>query len=127
MSKTPPKLSQKLNPNELKNIHDATGLMNGFWYRLVFSIRRVAIKIAGTEAKERTPNSLSGRILSTLNVAKKYHSGRISRGVANGLAASPNVCSSVTPKPRLIPIVPSIHTGNTNRISLGQAGSPYEL
>ena len=59
----------------------------------------------------KTPPKLNQNVMpSTLNVAKKYHSGKISRGVANGL-----VLLLV-----LIPVDPSMHTGNTYRISLGQ-------
>ena len=34
-----------------------------------------------------------------LRVGKKYHSGKISKGVANGLAFSPNADGSITAKP----------------------------
>jgi hypothetical protein len=44
---------------------------------------------AGTAAIERTPNNLLGKTRNKLNVGKKYHSGKISNGVANGFAGSP--------------------------------------
>ena len=47
------------------------------------------IRPAGTAAIDKTPNNLLGITLRRLNVGKKYHSGRISRGVANGSAFSP--------------------------------------
>jgi hypothetical protein len=43
---------------------------------------------AGTAAIERTPNNLLGKTRNKLNVGKKYHSGKISNGVANGFAGS---------------------------------------
>jgi len=48
------------------------------------------IKPTGTAAMDKTPISLFGMTLKALKVGKKYHSGRISRGVANGSAGSPS-------------------------------------
>ena len=69
------------------------------------------IKPIGTAAIEPTPISLFGITRSKLNVGKKYHSGKISRGVANGSALSPKGVGSSTPKPIQQAIVPKIQTG----------------
>jgi len=58
---------------------------------------------------------------------KLYHSGRISIGVAKGLAGSPIDWVSTIPNANEIDIVPKIQTGNMYRMSFGQAGSPYKL
>ncbi|KAK8628500.1 hypothetical protein V6N13_009088 [Hibiscus sabdariffa] len=55
---------------------------------------------------------------------KKYHSGNISKGVANGSAGSPIIEGSRTAKPMLQAIVPRITTGKIYKRSLGHAGSP---
>ena len=57
------------------------------------------IRPNGTAAIENTPSNLFGITRNKLNVGKKYHSGKISNGVANGSAGSPNVVGSRTPKP----------------------------
>ena len=49
------------------------------------------LKPKGTAAMENTPSNLFGITLNRLNVEKKYHSGKISNGVAKGSAGSPNV------------------------------------
>ena len=46
----------------------------------------VASNAVGTYNIDITPKYLSGSIRSRLNVGKKYHSGKISKGVANGFA-----------------------------------------
>jgi hypothetical protein len=66
---------------------------------LILSIKGTVIRPAGTEAIDRTPNSLLGITLSKLKVGKKYHSGKISRGVANGSAFSPIGEGDNTDKP----------------------------
>ena len=48
------------------------------------------IKPNGTAAIANTPNNLFGNTRNKLNVGKKYHSGKISNGVLNGSAGSPN-------------------------------------
>ncbi|PPR83388.1 hypothetical protein GOBAR_AA37330 [Gossypium barbadense] len=53
---------------------------------------------------------------------KKYHSGNISKGVANGSAGSPIIEGSRTAKPTLQAIVPRITTGKIYKRSLGHAG-----
>jgi hypothetical protein len=65
---------------------------------------------AGTAAIERTPNNLLGKTRNKLNVGKKYHSGKISNGVANGFAGSPNPDGSNTE---------SLHT-NVPKITIGK-------
>ena len=44
--------------------------------------------IPGKDAIEITPMIFEGRTLSRSKLARKYHSGRISKGVANGFAFS---------------------------------------
>ena len=70
------------------------------------------IKPAGTAAILKTPRSLFGITRSKLKVGKKYHSGRISSGVANGSAFSPRAEGSRTERPTRQAIVPRITTGN---------------
>ena len=70
------------------NRHIAAGLLNGFWNLVVFSKRGVKIKIPGSDAIEITPIILEGSTRSRSKLARKYHSGRISSGVAKGLAFS---------------------------------------
>ena len=102
----------------------AMGLRNGFWNLLMFSINGTVISPAGTAAIDSTPISLFGMTLNRLNVGKKYHSGRISKGVAKGLAGSPITEGSRTASPTSQAIVPKITTVNIYNNSLGQAGSP---
>ena len=101
----------------------ATGRRNGFWNLFTFSGKGTVSKPAGTDAIERTPNSLLGTVRSIWNTGKKYHSGNISRGVANGFAGSPIIDGSKTANPTVHAMVPSITTGNIYKRSLGQAGS----
>ena len=102
----------------------AIGLLKGFWNLLMLSIKGIVINPAGTEAIDKTPINFIGITLNKLKVGKKYHSGKISNGVANGFAASPNPIGSSTASPTLHAIVPSITTGNIYNKSLGHAGSP---
>lgn len=94
-----------------KNTNDANGRLNGFWNLFTFSIKGTVIKPRGTAAIEPTPNNLLGITRSKLNVGKKYHSGKISNGVAKGSALSPRVVGVRTPKPIQHEIVPRIQTG----------------
>ena len=93
-----PNQTAKTNPNRNTNI--ANGLRKGFWKLLIFSKKGTVIKPTGTAAIAKTPNNLFGKIRNKLKVGKKYHSGKISNGVANGSAFSPNGVGSKTPKPR---------------------------
>ena len=126
MSRTDPKLNQIVNPIEDKKVQVSRPLLKGFWYLDRFSTKARSI-IVGTLTNESTPSSLIGITLRILKVGKKYHSGRISIGVAKGLAGSPIDWVSTIPNANEIDIVPKIQTGNMYRMSFGQAGSPYKL
>ena len=102
----------------------ATGLLNGFWNLLIDSKNGTVIKPTGTAAMDKTPNNLFGMTLNALKVGKKYHSGKISNGVANGSAGSPNAVGSITAKEMDNAMVPKITTGKMYNKSLGHAGSP---
>lgn len=102
----------------------AIGRRNGFANLLTFSIKGIVIKPIGTAAIANTPNNLFGNTLNKLNVGKKYHSGRISNGVLNGSAGSPNCVGASTAKPITQLKIPKIQTGKIYKISFGQAGSP---
>jgi len=95
-----------------KNIAIAIGRLNGFWNLFILSINGTVIKPAGTAAIDKTPSNLLGITLRRLNVGKKYHSGRISKGVANGSAFSPKGDGESTEIPTQHANVPRIHTGN---------------
>lgn len=105
-----------------KNITIATGRLNGFWNLFILSINGTVISPAGTAAIDNTPSSLFGITLNKLKVGKKYHSGRISSGVANGSAFSPSGEGDRTDNPITQARVPNMHTGNIYKRSLGQAG-----
>ena len=89
---------------------------------LIFSINGTVKRPAGTAAIANTPSNLLGKTRNKLNVGKKYHSGRISNGVANGSAFSPSADGSKTAKPIKIANVPRITTGKIYNKSFGQAG-----
>jgi len=108
----------------IKNTVEAIGLLNGFWNLLIFSINGTVINPAGTAAIANTPNNLFGNTLHKLKVGKKYHSGKISNGVAKGSAFSPKDDGSKTDKPITKAKVPKITTGKIYKRSLGHAGSP---
>lgn len=114
--------SQILIKVPIKNIIEAIGRRKGFWNLLMFSINGTVINPIGTEPIDSTPISLLGITLNKLNVGKKYHSGKISSGVAKGSAFSPIAEGSKIASPTIQPIVPKITTGNTYSKSLGQAG-----
>ena len=107
-----------------KNTVEAIGRRKGFWNLFTFSIKGTVIKPTGTAAIASTPNNLLGKTRNKLKVGKKYHSGKISKGVANGFAFSPIADGCITANPITIAKVPKIHTGNMYSKSLGQAGSP---
>ena len=94
-----------------RKTNDATGLLKGFWNLLTFSINGTVIRPSGTAAIEKTPSNLLGITRNKLNVGKKYHSGKISNGVANGFAGSPRADGSNVAKPIRIANVPKITTG----------------
>ena len=68
-------------------------------------------KPRGTAAIASTPSSLFGNTRSKLNVGKKYHSGKISNGVANGFACSPMLMGSPTANPTVTAKDPYITIG----------------
>ena len=98
------------------------GGRKGFANLLTFSINGTVIKPAGTAAIANTPNNLFGKIRNKLNVGKKYHSGKISNGVLNGSAGSPNGVGDNTDKPTQHANIPNIVRGKIYKISFGQAG-----
>jgi hypothetical protein len=67
---------------------------------------------------------MNGKTRNRLKVGKKYHSGKITEGVANGLAGSPKPRGSYTAKPRISWKIPKITIGKMYKISFGHAGSP---
>ena len=70
------------------------------------------------------PINLSDKIRNKLKVGKRYHSGRISEGVAKGFADELIFKGSVIVKPNIQDLIPKITIGNMYKISLGHAGSP---
>lgn len=82
--------------------------------------------ITGTLAIPKTPNNLFGINRNKLKVGKKYHSGKISKGVAKGSAASPIKAGSSTDNPIYKLKVPIITTGKIYNKSSGHAGSPND-
>ena len=108
----------------MKNTVIATGRRKGFWNLLTFSIKGTVNNPNGTAAIEATPNNLLGKTRNKLKVGKKYHSGKISSGVAKGLAGSPKLEGSKTASPITQANVPKITIGKMYHRSLGQAGSP---
>lgn len=71
------------------------------------------IKPRGSVTKLSTPTDLSSRVLKTLKVGTKYHSGTISRGVWNGLARKSPWEGSELPEPAVDFETPAITTGKT--------------
>lgn len=65
----------------------------------------------GTEAIAKTPNNLFGNTRNKLNVGKKYHSGKISKGVLKGSAGSPSCVGAKTDKPTIHARAPNIVKG----------------
>ena len=57
-------------------------------------------------------------------MGKRYDSGRISNGVAKGLALDLMFKGSFRAKPKITDEIPKITIGNMYKISLGHAGSP---
>ncbi len=55
---------------------------------------------------------------------KRYHSGRISNGVAKGVATADMFKGSWIANPNITDEIPKITIGNMYKISLGHAGSP---
>src|SRR5210317_306196 len=89
----------------------AIGRRNGFWNLFTFSINGTVINPAGTAAIANTPNNLLGNTRNKLNVGKKYHSGKISKGVLNGSAGSPICVGAKTDNPTQHANIPNIVKG----------------
>ena len=95
-----------------KNTDIAIGLLKGLENLLTFSIKGKIINPSGINVCSAIPKSLLGTTLSIWKTGYRYHSGRISKGVANGFALSPNIAGSRTASPTTQAIVPKITTGN---------------
>ena len=65
-----------------RKIEEATGLLKGFWYLFVFSPKGRRNKIVAKNSIDKIPIHFSDKIRNRWNVGKRYHSGRISNGVA---------------------------------------------
>src|SRR5210317_777033 len=109
-----PNQTAKINPTTNNKL--AIGRRNGFWNLFTFSINGTVIKPAGTAAIANTRNNLK--------VGKKYHSGKISKGVLNGSAGSPICVGAKTDRPTQQANIPNIVNGKIYKISFGHAGSP---
>ena len=70
------------------------------------------------------PMNLLDNVFNRLNVAKGYHSGKMTCGVANELAGLLKLSDSQVDKLINKDTKPKMTIENTNKISLGQAGSP---
>ncbi len=81
-------------------------------------------KTKGKSKIDKIPINLSDKIRNKLNVGKRYHSGRISNGVAKGLASHLMLKGSLSAKANITDLIPKITMGNMYKISLGHAGSP---
>lgn len=124
MGKHAPIPNQTATINPRINSKLEIGRRNGFANLLTFSINGIVTKPNGTAAIASTPNSLFGNTRNKLKVGKKYHSGKISKGVLNGSAGSPNCVGANTAKPITQLKIPKIQTGKIYKISFGHAGSP---
>ena len=89
-----------------------------------FSPKAIANRIVGTNTIDKIPIHLSDKIRNKLNVGKRYHSGRISNGVAKGLARILILKGSCIARPNIEDLIPKITIGNMYKISFGHAGSP---
>ena len=90
----------------------------------MFSPNGVANITNGKYTCNETPMNLSESIRNKLKVGKKYHSGSISIGVANGFACSLTFKGSCRASPNIVDVIPNITTGKMYNISFGHAGSP---
>ena len=124
MESVAPIPSQSATDALIEKIVIATGLLNGFWKALKFSRYGTMAKPHGTATIDKTPSNLFGIIRNKLNVGKKYHSGKISKGVANGSAGSPKGVGSKTARPMQQANVVRIQIGKIYSRSFGHAGSP---
>ena len=69
-------------------------------------------------------STLDGVILRRLKLARKYHSGNISKGVAKPLDVYIISRGRLRDTPSIRDKTPRMSRGNIYRISLGHAGSP---
>ena len=90
---------------------------------MIHSLRIITVR----EIMDSTPNSLDGVILNRLKLTRRYHSGTISKGVANPLDVHIISRGWLKDTPNIDVTTPKMSTGNTYRISFGHAGSPYVL
>jgi hypothetical protein len=116
--------SQTAVTNPRINVKLAIGRRNGFWNLFTFSMNGTVINPTGTAAIANTPNNLFGNTRNKLNVGKKYHSGKISKGVLNGSAGSPICVGAKVAKPTQHANKPNIVKGKMYKRSFGHAGSP---
>jgi hypothetical protein len=100
------------------------GLLIGFWYVDRFSPRGITNKTMPKTSIDKIPINLSRSTRRRLNVAKRYHSGSISKGVENGWAGRLIFKGSLTASPDMHELTPKITIGNMYKISLGHPGSP---
>jgi hypothetical protein len=87
------------------------GLRKGLWYFTRFSRKGSSAKTKGKQTILSTPINLELSMRSKLNVAKKYHSGKISRGVEKGAALSLKSYVVDTDRPREMSMTSRITTG----------------
>ena len=108
----------------LRKLYTTNGLLIGFWYLDTFSVKGITNKTPGICAIDKIPMNLSDKIRNKLNVGKRYHSGTIWNGVANGDADELTFKGSVIPNPNNEVRIPEMTIGKMYKISLGHAGSP---
>ena len=94
-----------------RNTDEAIGRRKGFWNLFTFSINGTVSRPAGTAAIDTSPINLFGITRNKLNVGNKYHSGKISNGVAKGSDFSPIAEGSRIASPTRQAIVPKITIG----------------
>ena len=70
------------------------------------------------------PMHFSDKMRNRLKMGKRYHSGKISKGVEKALAWSSISKPSWVARPAMLALMPKITIGKMYKISLGHAGSP---
>jgi hypothetical protein len=103
--------NQSVRDSEVRKIEVMIGRIIGFWYLERFSRNGIAMRITGMESRDKMPRNLLGKIRSKCRVGKKYHSGRISYGVAKGFAGEPKLRGSVIARPSIQESRPKMTTG----------------
>ena len=99
-------------------------LLIGFWLVERFSKTGITNKTLANTRIDKIPINLSDKIRNKLNVPNRYQSGRISKGVAKGLAAGLIFKGSNIANPRRQDLIPKITMGNMYKISFGHPASP---